>query len=93
MVEDLSFTEQLTKKVADRQAAQTNDQGAIAMRLYDEIIKEPAKDIGKLTEDAIKAKESNRKALLMSWSSFRKTSCHCLMISQSQRLLKLCVLF
>lgn len=55
---ELSFTEQLTKKVADGQAAQASGQDAVAMRLYDEIIKEAPKDLEDLTEDAVKAKET-----------------------------------
>ena len=53
-----TFTEQLTKKVAEADEAEANEQTGNAIKLYEQVIKEAAKEAEDLTEDAIKAKET-----------------------------------
>ena len=54
-----TFAQKLTKKVQQALDAQENDQTGNAIKLYEEVIKEPYKNKGDdLTEDTIKAKET-----------------------------------
>lgn len=53
-----TFAVKLTKKVQQALDSQENDQTGAAIKLYEEIIKEPINNKDDLTEDTIKAKEN-----------------------------------
>jgi len=52
-----TFTQQLTKKLAEAEAAKDNEQDGAAIKLYEQIIHEAAPQPDDLTEEAIKVKE------------------------------------
>lgn len=53
-----TFAVKLTKKVQQALDSQENDQTGAAIKLYEEVIKEPINNKDDLTEDTIKAKEN-----------------------------------
>jgi hypothetical protein len=54
-----TFAQKLTKKVQQAQEAQNNDHTGTAIKLYEEVIKEPiVNKVDDLKEETIKAKET-----------------------------------
>jgi len=60
---DSVFAKSLTKKVEEGQEAQENGQTGAAIKIFEEIIKEPVPSADDLNEDTIKAKENATYAL------------------------------
>ena len=57
MVEAETFAEKLTKKMSGADQAVQTEQTGLAIKIYEEIIKEEFPSPDDLTEDAIRAKE------------------------------------
>jgi hypothetical protein len=65
-----TFAQKLTKKVQQAQEAQNNDHTGTAIKLYEEVIKEPiVNKVDDLKEETIKAKNPNSIPMLIQATS------------------------